>query len=192
MFKIEQINDNIRIAGLDLTAFAAEQALTKKRDIEKAGIEFLLNKLLAGKTFNLKYNENNKPFLEGENLHLSISHSHDKLAIILNSKECTGIDVELIREKIKNIANKFLNENEIIFANENVELLTTLWAAKEALYKVYGLKELDFRKNIFIEKFDMAQNNFFGKIELPNFKKRYLLSKAKTENYILVYILNEV
>ncbi len=192
MFKIDQINDAIRIARLDLAAFAAENKVDKKRDAETEGIKYLLNKLFREREAKLAYTENKKPYLEGETTHISISHSHDKLVIIANAKESTGIDVELVREKVKNIQHKFLNDDELLFANQNAETLTTLWAAKEAIYKAYGLKEVDFKKNIFIEEFNQNENNFFGKIELPNFKKRYLLTREKTENYILVYILNEV
>jgi 4'-phosphopantetheinyl transferase len=45
--------------------------------------------------------------------HISISHSHDKLAIIVNEKEATGIDIELIRDKVLKIKHKFLSQIRI-------------------------------------------------------------------------------
>jgi len=60
---------------------------------------------------------------------------------------------------------------------------------RDALSK---MKELDFKKNILIENYTETENNFFGKIDLPKFKRRFLLTRQKLENYILVYILNEV
>ena len=192
MFTIEQINEQIYIGSLDLRAFGEGAGISQKRKLETKGIHFLLKKLIPSKQIELKYNEYQKPFIENSDLHISVSHSHDKLVVILNEKANTGIDIELIREKIINLKHKFLSDPELEFAGNDAELLTVYWAAKEVLYKVYGKKELDFRKHIFIEKINENENNFFGKIDLPNFKKRYLLQRKKIENYILVYILNEV
>ncbi len=192
MFIIDTINESITLGRLDLAAFSAENNIKEKRELEQEGTRQLLNKMFNGTNVLLKYTQYNKPYLEGNNSHISISHSHDKLVIIANTKESTGVDVELVRDKVKNIQHKFLSENEIIFANENTEVLTILWAAKECIYKAYGLKEVDFKKHIFIENFKVENSNFFGRIDLPNFKKRYLLTFQKQENYILVYILSEV
>jgi 4'-phosphopantetheinyl transferase len=192
MYKIDKISDSITIGSLDLAVFSKKENIRKKRDVEKAGTRFLLEQLFNKKTIRLEYTVNNKPYLKAEHCHISISHSHDKLVIIINPRENTGIDIELIRDKVKNIQNKFLNAEELNFAKDNTEALIKLWAAKEAIYKAYGLKELDFKENIFIDKFEKIEENFYGKISLENFKKKYLLSCRKIENYILVYILNEV
>ncbi len=192
MYKIEKINDSIRIGSLDLTVFNEKQNIKLKRDCEKAGTLFLLEQLFPKKAILLEYTENKKPYLKGESSHISISHSHDKLVIITNTKESTGIDIELIRDKVKNIQNRFLNDEELNFAKDNTETLIKMWAAKEAIYKAYGLKELDFRENILIENFSKTENVFYGKIDTAKIKKKYLLNWEKIENYILVYILNEI
>jgi len=192
MFKIDRINDSIRIGSLDLAVFAEKQNIKINRDIERAGTSFLLDKLFIEGNAELQYTETNKPYLKDERTHISISHSYDKLVIITNDKESTGIDIELIRDKVKNIQNKFLSREELNFASNNTEKLIRMWAAKEAIYKAYGLRNADFKENIFIEKFDEKESNFYGRIDLPGFKKKYLLIGDKIENYIQVYILNEV
>lgn len=192
MININSINDNLRLGMLDLEAFAAEQNITVKRETEKKATLFLLKKLFPENDPQLEYDEQRKPFLAGLNTHISISHSHDKLAILINSKESTGVDVELIREKVKNIQHKFLCSDELVFAAENEVTLTILWAAKEAIYKAYGLRGVDFSKHIFIEPFDLNEDLFYGRLEINEIKKKYLLKKEKPDNYILVYILNEV
>src|SRR5690606_3017475 len=135
----------------------------------------------------LAYTNTNKPFLKNRNEHISISHSHAKLAIIVNRQEPTGIDIELIRDKVKSIQNKFLNENEITFANNNVETLVTLWAAKETLYKIYGLEEMEFKEHLFVEPYHSS--SIIGRIEMKDFRKRYALMKEKIDEYILVYMI---
>lgn len=184
------INNDISIGLLDLKAFSKDENTVLKRELEKAGTHFLLRHLLKTDRFELAYTKENKPFLKGRREHLSISHSHDKLVIILNKKENTGIDIELIRDKVKNIQHKFLNETEILFAGNDVDKLITLWAAKESLYKVYGLKEVDFSKNLFVEEFNGTEIS--GRIELKKLKKNYRLIQENIGEYKMVYVLNEI
>lgn len=190
VFELRQIDKHIRIGILDLKAFAAHYKLLVKREIEKSGTNYLLKQLLNSDAFVLNYSETNKPFLEGRTEHISISHSHDKLAIILNLTENTGIDIELIRDKVLNIKQKYLNEIELLYASNDVEKLVTLWAAKETLYKIYGLKEIEFIANLSIETSD--KQDFIGRIVASEFDKRFLLRHETIENYKLVYALHEL
>lgn len=163
-----------------------------KRDLEKKGTLEVLAKLYPGKAVKLCYTPENKPYLQGVNEHISISHSHDKLVVLANAKESTGVDIELIRDKVINIRHKFLNQQELEFAGEDTELLITCWAAKEAMYKAYGLKEVDFAMHLSIETGSISDEVFYGSMDLPSFKKRYRMKRQKIDNYILVYILGEV
>lgn len=190
MFKIREINEHLRLGLLDLAAFSSQEAITVKRDLERAGTFFLLKHLLKKESFELAYTPENKPYLKDRREHISISHSHDKLAIILNAKEPTGIDIEIIHDKVLNIQHKFLNPAELLFANNDVDKLLTLWAAKEALYKVYGLKEVDFSLHLFVEEFQGSA--LTGHIALKEFKKKYRLISETIDNYKMVYVLNEV
>ncbi len=173
-----------------MAAFAAIKVNLPKRELEKAGSLFLLEEMLKTKDFSLEYHPTKKPFLKNRTEHISISHSHDKLAIIINEKENTGIDIELLRDKVLKIQHKFLSPAEMDFAKDDVEKLITIWAAKEAMYKIYGLKELDFIKNLFVQKFDGSV--IFGKIDNANFKKQYRLISENIDDYKMVYVLNEI
>jgi len=190
VINIRKINPFIALGILDLKVFAQGYLNMLKRDIERAGSIYLLGELLNTKEFELNYTPANKPFLKGRTEHISISHSHDKLAIIINQNESTGIDIELMRDKVLKIQHKFLNPTELAFAKDNVERLITIWAAKEALYKVYGLKEVDFIKNLFIEDFEST--DIFGKIDIGSFNKSYKLISENLDGYKLVYVLNEL
>ena len=190
MLEIRKINDTISIGLLDLRAFSIQEAIQVKRELERAGTRYLLGKLLKSDDFNLCYTSENKPFLKNRTEHISISHSHDKLVIILNTNESTGIDIEQIRDKVKNVQHKFLNEKELNFTNGDVDKLITLWAAKEAMYKVYGLKEVEFSKNLFVE--DYSGSEMTGRIETENLKKSYRLINEKIDDYKMVYVLYEL
>ena len=190
MTEIRAINDNISIGILDLKAFTLENGILTKRGSEKAGTQFLLGRLLGGPgPFELGYTPQNKPFLIDRAGHISISHSHDKLVIIHNKKENTGIDIELIRDKVNKIQHKFLSPAEMDFAGDDTHKLITLWAAKEAMYKVYGLKEVDFSKSLFVEPFNSG--TITGHIRMEDLNKSYRLMSETIDDYKMVYVLNE-
>jgi phosphopantetheinyl transferase len=188
--EIREINEHLRLGLLDLDTFSKQEGISVKREVEKEGVQYLLKHLLKTTGFELNYTAERKPFLRNRPEHISISHSHDKLAIIINRTEPTGIDIELIRDKVKNIQHKFLNDHELRVANNDVDKLLTYWAAKEALYKVYGLKEVEFSLHLFVE--GLETKDLTGRIELSDFKKTYKLISEDIENYKLVYILNEI
>lgn len=177
---------------MHLPDYSVFTGITGKRELERNATAFLLEKLFS-KTVNLSYNAEGKPLLPEESCHISISHSHDKLVIICNTQCDTGVDVELIRDKVIKIKDKFLSPTELIEAKENVEKLIIYWAAKETLYKVYGLKEVEFAKHLFVHPFELKpQGTLTGEINLESFRKKFNLHYEKLEDYILVYILNEL
>jgi 4'-phosphopantetheinyl transferase len=190
VIEIREITAEISIGLLDLKAFSAQNNVQIKRQQEKAGTRFVLQKLLGTSDFELLYTPENKPFLAGSTDHISISHSHDKLVIIVNNKQNTGIDIELLRDKVLKIRHKFMNVNEAAFAGEDIEKLIAVWASKEAMYKCFGLKNLDFKENLSVEDFDGGL--ILGKIETKDAIKRFELVKEKIEDYVMVYILKEL
>lgn len=143
-------------------------------------------KLFNGSDCGLYYDENNKPHIRQPAGHISISHSHDRLAIVFNSLENTGIDIELIRDKVNTIQQKFLTVEERQQAANHTETLVLFWAIKESLYKVHGRKGLDFKKHLFI--LSHLNNPVIAGIRANGLEERYLLRKEKLQDYMLVYV----
>ena len=141
MISVFNIKDGLVIGLLKLDEFAKANNLSQKREIETKGKQYLINYLL-NKEIEIRYDENGKPHLSNDSKHISITHSHDKIAIIINDDEKTGIDIELIRDKVLKIKHKFLSESELENAEDDPEKLLIYWGAKESLYKIYGLKEV--------------------------------------------------
>jgi 4'-phosphopantetheinyl transferase len=190
VIEIRHIQPSISIGLLDLEAFSAQNNLLVKREQEKAGTLFVLGRLFAGEAPELRYTEQNKPYLAGRKEHISISHSHNRLVMIVNRQANTGIDIELVRDKVLAIRHKFLNPREAAFAGTDVQKLITIWAAKEAMYKCYGLKQLDFKAHLSVMDFDSSV--IFGKIETQEFRREFHLISERIDDYMLVYILNEI
>jgi phosphopantetheinyl transferase len=77
-----------------------------------------VRKLLQDKgysDFDLEYDQFGKPHLK-DGKHISISHSHEFSTIIISDQK-VGIDIELQREKIIKIADKFV-DYEFEFLNK--------------------------------------------------------------------------
>ena len=121
-----------------------------------------------------------KPFIPGDPFHFSISHCRNFAAAIVSQTDRVGVDVELCTNKILKIKNKFLTEEEqIMLADisqpDNLKL-TICWSAKEAMFKWYGLGEIDFRKNLIIQSL---------KINNDSFKAKCLFKKEFEEELVL-------
>lgn len=190
MLQIRTIEAHLRLGILDLRQFSNLLKVPTKRDLERSGTRLLLSRMISASADCLYYDLMGKPFLKARAEHISISHSHDYLGILLNDKQNTGLDIELIRDKVLNIQQKFLSPAELTFANNDVERLVTMWAAKEALYKIYGLKEIEFKTNIFLNEF--SGDEIIGTIKTNNFEKRFLLKQETFDNYKLVYASHEL
>jgi len=136
-----------------------------------------------------------KPYLSDSLYEISISHSHGQVAVL--AAPCSvGVDIQKVIEKIDRIAHKFMREPEMRSLREatRIEHLHVYWGAKEALYKAYGRRSLDFKEHIFIDPFgyDLEGGICTGHISkgeyLQFFEVKYELIKGE---YILVTALED-
>ncbi len=131
-----------------------------------------------------------KPYLENSFYEISISHSRE-FTSVMASPRLVGVDIQKLVGKIERIAHKFMRlvEMECLDEKYRIEHLHVFWGAKEALYKAYGRKQLDFRKHIFIEPFsyDLEIGKCKGFVEKDNYRLECDLFYEQIEDYILVY-----
>ena len=108
----------------------------------------------------MHYDEFGKPYFNCHN-HISITHSHDFAAIII-SDETVGIDMELQREKILRIADKFVDTETSYLNTQNkidyIKELTVIWGAKEAIFKIRNEKGISFKDHIRVNAFLLNEN----------------------------------
>ncbi|GAA4461067.1 hypothetical protein GCM10023093_05050 [Nemorincola caseinilytica] len=86
--------------------------------------------------------QHNKPRLDDNSFYFSVSHSWPYAAAILDTREDTGIDIQMWTPRIVGIQQKFLSEAEQAFCRNDHRLITLAWCAKEAVYKWHGKKGL--------------------------------------------------
>ncbi|HWB65070.1 MAG TPA: 4'-phosphopantetheinyl transferase superfamily protein, partial [Chitinophagales bacterium] len=79
---------------------------------------------------------------------------------MLSQGNFVGLDIENINPKIEKIAHKFLTPGEIeaIPEHEKIEKLILMWSAKEALYKLYSMRGIEFKTQLLLSPFSIAQS----------------------------------
>lgn len=148
--------------------------------------------------FDLDYDEFGKPHLH-DGKHISITHSHQFSAIIL-SDAVVGIDIELQREKIIRIADKF-SDTEFSFLNPNIKdeyvrKLTVIWGAKEAIFKIRNEKGISFKDHIKVNTFEMNDQKTKTELHFDSIIRDFKVcfeefestdGKGFKQNFTLVY-----
>ena len=145
----------------------------------------------AGYTdFELHYDEFGKPyFLDGK--YVSITHSHHFSAIII-SDETVGIDIEMQREKIIRIADKFVNETELnrlksFDLQDYIKKLTVKWGAKEAIFKIRNEKGISFKDHIQVNPFEIRDKKATAILDFENVKQQFSIYFQEFKGFTLVY-----
>lgn len=153
-----------------------------------------VRKLLQEAGYNdleLYYDEFGKPHLKDEKF-ISITHSHHFSAIIISDKP-VGIDIELQREKIIRIADKFINK-EFQFLDKNkleeyIQKLTVIWGAKEAIFKIQNEKGISFKDHITVDSFELQSSRTVAHLNFGKLKKGFDIHYQSVEDFGLVYAL---
>lgn len=123
----------------------------------------------------LQKDEFGKPHLIDSPWHISLSHTGGWAAAVLHRSRPVGIDVEPIREQFRRVVPRVLSESEIAHAAGDPNRLAVYWCAKEALYKLYGKRQLTFREHLQIEPFADGADQLVGHVRLPNHQEQLII-----------------
>ena len=143
--------------------------------------------------FDLQYDEFGKPHLK-DGTHISISHSHEFSTIIISDQK-VGIDIELQREKIIKIADKFV-DYEFEFLNkqnqeEYIRKLTVIWGIKESIFKIRNEIGISFKDHIQAKTFEIKDQSGVATLTFQNETRDFSFHFEEIENFILVYVFEK-
>lgn len=178
-------------ARLDLSESELEQISTLKgrRKLEWLASRWLLH-IIADhdQRVELKKDLYGRPFMAGLDRHISISHTHGFTTAILADRP-TGIDIQVRVEKIYRIDHKFLSTEELSNVNplRRQEFLHVYWGAKECLYKAYGRRQLDFKRDLVIHPFNLEQGFTKGLIKKESPGMTFDIYFECRKDYVFVY-----
>ena len=118
--------------------------------------------------------------------------SHHFSAIII-SDQTVGIDIELQREKIIRIADKFCDcEFQYLDRKkeqEYIKKLTVIWGAKEAIFKIRNEKGISFKDHIKVKALDLNENQTQAELHFDVIIKDFNVYYEEFEDFSLVYAL---
>lgn len=154
-----------------------------KRRLEHLSGRYLLKLLQDDFPFeNIEIGSGGKPKLPQDTIHFSISHSFPFAAAIVSKDKSVGIDIQVFVDKIQYLAPKFLAPFEQGIVGDAIPPITLAWAAKEALFKYYGLGAVDFKEDMPIQNIRWYEQH--AKVEM-------LLQKTREQCILTGFIANQ-
>jgi len=176
-----------------------EQSAINSIKLDKRKKEYLITRMLCqhllGQKVVIEKEENGKPVLKELSQTISISHA-DRYSVVMISEDLeSGVDIEVVQERILRLTDKFASAYEKLYFTANREELhfTILWCLKEAVYKWYAKGGVDFKQNIMAHPFTAEDEGEVFFEFLMNGKRQVMKANFTTiEDHVLVYLAASV
>lgn len=171
--------------GLALSAAAKARLSSRKSTTHRKGylaIRQLLKQMkIVPKTH--QYDHLGAPYMT-DGRFLSFSHTKSYAAVALSNIP-VGIDIEKYQPKILRIAPRFLNSAELKGEQhiDDIESVTQIWTAKEAIYKVLRVPGTHFLKQMKIHPFKVGDLKGSATVFLEEGIKEFDLQFLYFKNY---------
>lgn len=187
----EQLMAKLQLKQHELDVITSYKS--EKRALQWLSTRVLLRTMLKTNEYiDCKMDGHGKPYLANYNYQISLSHSYDYAAVMISKNKKVGVDMEMIKYKIKAIRHKFLSDMELSQKQigDNIEGLYVCWCAKEAIYKWHGKKELEFKRDIHIKPFKLRdKGSLKALVDLPEGTRELTVNYFKTnDGYMLGYV----
>ena len=169
-------------------SFIRSESLRKQR----LAVRALLNTLFDEKVY-LSHHDNGKPYLENNPTNISITHTEKYVAVILHDEDDCGIDIESMDRDFSAVEKKALSEEEIddLELDKRNEQLAIYWCAKEAIFKLLSVYNLNFAEQIEVERFRVRGE---GELEATFIDKdedeeEFALEYMTFDRHVLVWVV---
>lgn len=162
-----------------------------KRTLHWMATRVLLRYLLQTDEYiHCPSDSNGKPYLPDYPYKLSLTHSFEYAGVMLSTQGECGIDLEIVKNKVVRIKNKFLKDEELAFINPDQEILQlyACWCAKEAVYKLQGNKGVSFLEDMTIRPFTYKpQGVMYLDLTKDGISTTHEVYYEQFQNYMLGY-----
>jgi 4'-phosphopantetheinyl transferase len=184
---VDFFEDKAHLTQADLQLYSKISNETRKK--EWLAVRVLLNDVL-GFWPNITYMETGKPILNNHIRHLSISHSKEMVGILLCTSPFAGIDIEKTTRNIDKILPRFLSGEEIrnIIDSKIPYCEIIHWCAKEAIFKSVNQPNIEFSKEIKIEKIN-DDGTIEAKYKLKRKNQDISLNFMDIDEHIVVWTI---
>ena len=193
IWKIEESAEDL-LSKLQLSDAEKEKLnnLAKgKRTLHWLATRVLLRGLLQTDQYiHCPSDANGKPYLPDFPYKISLTHSYEYAGVMLSRQGECGMDLEIIKEKVVRVKEKFLKDHELAFiSKENeIEHLYACWCAKEAVYKLQGNRGVSFLEDMTIHPFEFKAQGVMTLDLVKNGKTAsFQVFYEKFQDYMLGY-----
>ena len=170
-------------------SFIGSESMRKQR----LAVRALLNELFDEKVY-LSHHDNGKPYIENDAVNISITHTQKYVAVILHDEEDCGIDIESLDRDFSAVEKKALSEDEIDDLEDTQkrnEQLAIYWCAKEAIFKLLSIYNVNFAEQIEVERFRLRgegelEATFTGK---DDEEEEFELEYMTFDRHVLVWVV---
>lgn len=133
----------------------------------------------VGEGIIIEYDQQGAPIIKNSQYkHISVSHCHDCVAVLLSAREC-GVDIECRDRRFSAIAERYLTEEEYLVASkanfDRQTFLALAWSAKEALYKMLRREGVDLCRDLRIVAISPKQQSIVAEAYGERVELRYIL-----------------
>lgn len=105
-----------------------------------------------GRAISIDYNAVGAPVVSTPDTYISVSHGAGCVAVAISDSR-VGIDIESTERDFAYVRSRYMSpEEEQLSSDTNWPAM--VWAAKEALYKLYGKRGIGLRDELQIESYD--------------------------------------
>lgn len=164
---------------------------SETRIIEWLNTRVLLYELL-GKEKIISNHPSGRPFLIDKSYKISISHTRGYVAILLSRSRPVGIDIETISERVSKVSEKFISNKEYIDPSNKVVHQLLHWSAKETLFKILKMGEVDFKEHLHILPFNPQKEGVFEAREYKtNMQKSYIIHYEVLDDAVLTWAVDK-
>ncbi len=198
VWKIEETEEELRELSAAPTDEMEEISFIKSESLRKQrlAVRALLNELFEEKVY-LSHHDNGKPYLENSVTNISITHTTNYVAVILNDNEDVGIDIESLDRDFSVVERKALSDDElediedIEDQKDKNEHLAIYWCSKEAIFKLVSQYNVDYAEQIEIERFRVREEGTISGTftDKDGYSEEHELEYITFDRHVLVWVV---
>lgn len=188
------LQENVDLSPAEAEALSLIKGEGRRREFLAARmlLHYMSGRSVRGELYK---DEAGKPHLRDSIFHVSISHTVNYAAAIAHPNPC-GIDVQRIVPRIRRMADKFVGPGERRQLTREHELLQLhlIWSAKEAMYKAFGRRQLDFKEHLVVDlgAFSAETNGGSAFLKKGNIEMLFDLNYRIFDDFVLVGCVEKV
>lgn len=126
--------------------------------------------------YEIKTNENGKPYIENEDIHFNIAHSHNLICIVVSRLNCS-IDCEFVNRNkdINKLAAYTMTPKEFeryLIEKDQAKYFYMTWVKKECITKYKGSSIFREMENINYTRVDIQEYNMKDELYIVGIVER--------------------